>query len=428
MNKLALKLNKILNETQAGSLLSKMGESLYFPKGIVAQSAEAAAKAHRFNATAGMAFNKKSPLILEGLSNYIKGIDTGDYITYAPTPGIKELRELWLEQIYKKNPGLKNIHTSLPIVVPGLTSGISNTADLFLDPEDNIVIPDLFWGNYKLIFEVRKAVNIKTFTLFQGDKINIKSLKETLLNSVIKNKVTLLLNFPNNPTGYSPTRSEAEEIKKAILEVAETGIKICVITDDAYFGLFYEDDIYKESIFTLLADLHKNVLAIKVDGATKEDYAWGLRVGFITFAGKGLNKEHTDALEQKLMGSVRSSFSSSSKLSQSLIIKGLNDSSYSRDKENFEKIMKDRYLKVKEILSKRTNGLKLKEYPFNSGYFMNFKTPRGYNERLRQELLKIGIGSIALGETSFRIAYSSVDIEQLDELFGAIFTCSDSLQ
>ncbi len=428
MNKLALNLNKILNETQAGFLLSKMGESLYFPKGIVAQSAEASAKAHRFNATAGMAFNNKSPLILEGLSCNIKNIDTGDYITYAPTPGIKELRELWLQQINKKNPGLKNIHTSLPIVVPGLTSGISNTADLFLDPNDNIVIPDLFWGNYKLIFEVRKDVNIKTFSFFDGNKINTRSLKETLINSARNNKVTLLLNFPNNPTGYSPTKPEAIEIKNVINEVAETGIKICVITDDAYFGLFYEDDIYKESIFSLLANLHTNVLAVKVDGATKEDYAWGLRVGFITFAGKGLNREHTDALEQKLMGSVRSSFSSSSKLSQTLVIKALKDSSYARDKENFENIMKDRYLKVKEILNKRTNGLKLKEYPFNSGYFMNFKTSKGYNERLRQELLKIGIGTIALGETSFRIAYSSVDIEQLDELFEAVFTCSDSLQ
>ena len=48
------------------------------------------------------------------------------------------------------------------------------------------------------------------------------------------------------------------------------------------FGLVYENGIFKESLFSKLADLHENVLAVKVDGATKEDYAWGFRVGFIT--------------------------------------------------------------------------------------------------------------------------------------------------
>jgi len=428
MNSLALNLNNILNETQAGFLLSSMGKKLYFPKGIVAQSAEASAKANKYNATAGMAFNKKKPLILSGLSYNINNMDTNDYITYAPTPGVMELRELWKSQIIKKNPGLENIHTSLPIVVPGLTSGISNTADLFLDPGDNLVIPDLFWGNYQLIFEIRKEVNIKRFSFFKGNKIDTDSLKETLISSTKNNKVSLLLNFPNNPTGYSPTLEEANLISSVIKEVAEMGIKVCVITDDAYFGLFYEDDIYKESIFSLLADIHENVLAVKVDGATKEDYSWGLRVGFITFAGKGLEKRHTDALEQKLMGAVRSSFSSSSKLSQALVIKALKSDTYDSEKAEFEKIMKDRYLKVKEILEKRTNGLKLQEYPFNSGYFMNFKTPSGFNEQLRVELLKHGVGTISLGDTSFRIAYSSVDKEDLEDLFQIIFTCSDNLQ
>ena len=39
----------------------------------------------------------------------------------------------------------------------------------------------------------------------------------------------------------------------------------------------------------MLVDLHPNVLGIKLDGATKEDYVWGFRVGFITFGFKGAN-------------------------------------------------------------------------------------------------------------------------------------------
>src|SRR5574342_290188 len=33
-----------------------------------------------------------------------------------------------------------------------------------------------------------------------------------------------------------------------------------------------------------LANLHPRILAIKLDGATKEEFVWGFRTGFITFA------------------------------------------------------------------------------------------------------------------------------------------------
>ena len=59
---------------------------------------------------------------------------------------------------------------------------------------------------------------------------------------------------------------------------------------------------------------------------------------------------------------------------------------------------------------------------------MTFETEPGYNERLRQELLKVGIGTIALGATSFRIAYSSIDLSNLEDLFQIIFSVSDNLQ
>lgn len=427
MNTIATELNDILKGTQAEKLLSEFGRRLFFPKGIIAQSTEAGEKAHKHNATAGMAFKDSLPLILESIETKVNGIEPKDYITYAPTPGDKELRELWLKEIKKKNPSLGNTHTSLPMVVPGLTSGICNTADLFIDKGDNIVIPDLHWGNYNLIFDVRKEANIKSFPFFSNGKINLEGLKDTLLSSAKNNKISLLLNFPNNPTGYSPSQEEAKGMAKVIKEVAEEGINVLAITDDAYFGLFYEDNIYKESIFSLLADLHENVLAVKVDGATKEDYVWGLRIGFITFAGKGLNNDHTYALEQKLMGSIRSSLSSSSKLSQTLVKNALKSETYSKNKQAFEDLMRARYIKVKEILNKRVKGSKLKELPFNSGYFMTFTTPKGFNEQLRQELLKHGIGTIALGDHSFRIAYSSVDIEKLEDLYNTIFSVSDGL-
>ena len=115
-------------------------------------------------------------------------------------------------------------------------------------------------------------------------------------------KKVILLNFPNNPTGYTPTVAEAEAIQKGLLKAAQAGKKIAVLIDDAYFGLVYREGVEKESLFARLVDLHENVLAVKLDGATKEDYVWGLRVGFVTFGGKGLGPEALKALEAKAAG------------------------------------------------------------------------------------------------------------------------------
>ena len=93
---------------------------------------------------------------------------------------------------------------------------------------------------------------------------------------------TVLLNFPNNPTGYTVTDAEAKEICETLKASAEKGNDIVVLLDDAYFGLIYEQGIYSESLFGLLANAHENLLAVKLDGPTKEDYVWGFRVGFMT--------------------------------------------------------------------------------------------------------------------------------------------------
>jgi len=53
-----------------------------------------------------------------------------------------------------------------------------------------------------------------------------------------KGKVVIILNFPNNPSGYMPTVEEGKKLADGLIEIAEKGIKLVVVTDDAYFGLF----------------------------------------------------------------------------------------------------------------------------------------------------------------------------------------------
>ena len=166
MNPLAVELNTALDGTVAGSLLSDLGRRLYFPKGIVAQSAEAKKHAKAMNATIGIAYKGGSPLFLQSVRRLMPDLTPEEIFPYAPTQGVEALREAWKKEILRKNPDIGDAQFSLPLVVPGLTAGISLLADLFVDRGDTVVLPDLHWDNYPLILETRREATLVTFPLY----------------------------------------------------------------------------------------------------------------------------------------------------------------------------------------------------------------------------------------------------------------------
>lgn len=424
MNPLAVELNRALEGTVAGDLLSDLGRRLYFPKGIVAQSAEAKKLAKRLNATIGIACRGGRPMYLGSIRSLLDKLEPEEIFPYAPTQGIEPLREFWKQELLRKNPDLAGADFSTPLVVPGLTAGIAILADLFAGPGVPVVLPDLQWDNYPLVFETRREARMLTFPLYRGDGFNVAGMADALRGAARGGRAVLLLNFPNNPTGYSPTKAEAEAIVAAVSDVARGGARILAITDDAYFGLFYEPETFTESLFARFCTLHENVLAAKVDGSTKEDLTWGFRTGFVTLGAKGLGAAHYEALTRKLMGAVRSSVSNSSILAQSVVLRAVKSPGYEREKREAYETLRERYVKVKALLAGRPRDV-LEPLPFNSGYFMSFRLAKGTAEDLRTELLAAdGVGTIAIDERILRVAFSSVDRDELGALYDVIYAAA----
>ncbi|OIK10710.1 hypothetical protein BIV60_19750 [Bacillus sp. MUM 116] len=421
LNPLALELNHIIEEQNKPvyEMFSLLGKSLYFPKGIVSQAGEARGKADRFNATIGMATEEGQPIYIDVIHKNLSAYDPKDLYPYAPPAGKPELREVWRKKLLKDNPSLEGKEFGTPIVTSGLTHGLSIVADLFVEKGDSIILPDKYWDNYQILFNVRHGSETLTYPLFtKANEFNVEGLLEALL-SCKNGKAILVLNFPHNPTGYTPTEKEAEGILETIKQAADQGINIVAVMDDAYFGLYYEDSI-KESLFARLVGLHPRVLPIKIDGATKEEYAWGFRVGFLTFGiGDPLVLE---ALEKKAMGSIRSTISCSPHLSQTIILDALLNPEFEMQRNERNKIMEDRAKRVKEILADRKYADEFEPYPFNSGYFISLQIKNVDAETLRGHLLnQYGVGTISLAETDLRIAFSCVELNDLDRLFELIY-------
>jgi aspartate/methionine/tyrosine aminotransferase len=427
MNPQAKELNDIIQakSTVVFDLLSEKGKNIFFPKkGILGQTAEA--KGTKINATIGAAIeDDNSPMRLPSIEKNVN-LDPSLVFPYAPSFGRPDIRKKWREMIFEKNPGLKGKNISLPVVTNALTHGISMMGYMFVNDGDEVIVPDLFWGNYNLILTNAYGAKLVKFNTFKNKGFDVDALKEKLLGE--GEKKIVILNFPNNPTGYTPTFEEMDAIVSVVKEAAEAGKKVVAVSDDAYFGLVYEDGVAKESVFTALADLHENVLAVKVDGPTKEDYVWGFRVGFISYGFKGADDAIYNALESKTAGAVRGNISNAANISQSLLLHAFESPDYRAEKDRKYDIMKARYDAVTEALKDDKYQTYFSALPFNSGYFMCVKLREGMEaEKVRQILInKYSIGLIALGDV-LRIAFSAVAASDIKTMFEGIYkACVDA--
>ena len=420
LNPIAIELNAQIRDTAPTvfALLSELGKRIYLPKGILSQTAEANTKAHRFNATRAIATENGDLMHLVVSRELVPELPLEGVYGYAPVLGQPELRETWKTHLLKVNPSLTEETLGLPIVTSGMTHGFSLIAELFVDSGDTLVLPDKIWGNYRLIFQTKAGANIQTYSFFNAASgFNTHGFRETLTNTTDE-KILVLLNFPHNPTGYAIARTEAQQIVDAIVARADTGCHILVMIDDAYTGLWYDESVMPESLFSLLVGCHPNVVPVKIDGTTKEEYAWGLRVAFMSF---GLEESAMQPLEQKLSGLIRADTSGASQVSQTLILEAMKAPAYAEQKRRNYEILKKRALKVKKVAFDSRYAKLWEVHPSHAGYFTCLSLKSENAETVRQRLLnEHGIGTIALGETELRVAYSCLEESDIETVFAVI--------
>ncbi len=430
---LAAELNDVIERENSNvyAMLSDLGKRLYFPKGILAQSAEAKEKAKQCDATIGIARENGKPMYLPSIMKYFPELEPGEVLSYAPATGRPDLRKRWREGLLRKNPSLQGKSFSTPIVTSGVTHALSLVADLFVDKGDMVLLPDKFWENYELLFATRYQAQLATYPLFNASGgFNVEALRQALATRAGSWKTILIMNFPNNPTGYSITTSEADVIVGVLREAAEDGRNLIVVSDDAYFGLFYEDDVAQESLFARLAEAHERILAVKVDGPTKEDFVWGFRTGMLTFSSKAFLSPEAlyGALEKKAAGAVRSAISNCSHVAQSVLAKAMEGDQIQKERQQKKATLEARAKEVHKILGDPEYARFWEPYPFNSGYFMCIKLKGLDAETFRKHLLeKYGIGVIADGDRDIRVAFSSAEIEELPQVYSQMASAARDL-
>jgi len=397
--------------------LSPLGKRSFFPKGIPFQSAQA--KDCRINATIGQITDgADNPIPLAPMAEKLSALPQKDVFLYTPVQGRDQARSAWHKKLVEEDARMAP--TGHGQVAAGICHAISMGADLFFAEGETIVMPDLHWDNYDQIFSVRLNAKIITYPFYSEDGgFNLEGLKRALAS--VSGKVHAILNFPSNPTGFSPSPEDMLRIAEILIEAASSRI-VVAFCDDAYHGLVYEKSAAAKSLFFELIEKHTNLIPLKCDGITKELSFFGGRVAFLHF---GIAKDVSDILVDKCKGLIRAGIGGTVSISQVLLETELADPRHHSEMERVRLILDERYKALKQALSEPSPHWET--LPFNSGCFCLLKLKDGIDaEILRQKLIKEeNVGLVSQGKRYIRLAFCSLRKEDIPPLIEALKRACD---
>ncbi|MHA1953270.1 MAG: aminotransferase class I/II-fold pyridoxal phosphate-dependent enzyme, partial [Candidatus Heimdallarchaeaceae archaeon] len=238
------------------------------------------------NATVGTARNNDgSLLIFPTLLEEFGKLSGEQNFAYANIRGMPKFAKLWKEDTLASFPNnlieTTDRLSSLPLATCGLTGGLTLAGEAFLDRDDPILIPNFRWGNIGNVFLKNQQLKEINYELLDEEgELNFSDLTDKIktLDSEGK-KFSIYLNFPNNPSGISPSFEQIKILQEALSGVTSPTI---ILLDDAYEGYVYDSDAISYSLFPHLVGLNENVMVVKMDGVSKRYCAYGARLGAIT--------------------------------------------------------------------------------------------------------------------------------------------------
>ncbi|MFO8020152.1 MAG: aminotransferase class I/II-fold pyridoxal phosphate-dependent enzyme [Promethearchaeia archaeon] len=448
----------LLKTTPLYDAFSELGKRIYLPDGIFHWSGRAKKEAELIG-TIGTAYGFEKDFVeggseewmacyLEDINEY-SSLTSENIVPYASIGGLSEMREFWKDWItnksgYDKEREQEKIeflktYITTPLITSGITNAIFVTCSLFLDQGEYILSPNKRWGNYNNIISKNIGAKIKSFDFFKDKRLNIQGIKNAIKDlAKEQEKIVLILNFPNNPTGYVPSPAEAEELVISLREIQQDIKKpIIVLVDDAYEPYIYTDEVINTSIFYDLLELKGDIIPIKLDGISKELFMYGGRIGSITIGLKKAwvaNEEELETLKteinNKLEGLNRSSISNSNRFYQALTVKMFKEKGIDKivqHREKIRRLLKARYEKINEELN-QIHDEKISVDPNAGGFFVfaNLDPEKVKATEFADLLLKkykVGVIPIEKPEINIngiRIAYCSIDLQKIPEFVDRI--------
>ncbi|HKK95803.1 MAG TPA: tRNA (guanosine(46)-N7)-methyltransferase TrmB [Anaerovoracaceae bacterium] len=357
------------------------------------------------NGTVGSLLDDEGELVvLSSVDKAVKTLKPKEYAEYAPIAGTIGYREAIKKATFGDYVPNANVEV---VATPGGTGAIRNTISNYSALGDRVLTSDWFWAPYKTIAgEIGRSVD--TFELFEENgKFNIESLKANVKKLLKDQKnLVIILNTPaHNPTGYSLTLDDWNNVIEVLNEVGDDR-KVALLVDVAYIDFAGDEQEYRK-FMPLLENLNRNVLPIIAYSTSKTFTFYGFRCGAMMCMAK--NKEVSDEFLRVCSYSSRGSWSNCARAPQTVIEKIFND------KELLELVEHER-LKFRKMLIERgkafadeADKIGLEMVPFDAGFFISIpcKNPDEVCNKLEQK----GVFIVPLAK-GLRVSIASISEEK----------------
>lgn len=186
---------------------------------------------------------------------------------YTANKGIVELRQAICDKLQQDN-GLKYDVEEI-IATVGVSEGVFASLSCFLDPGDEVLVPDPAWVNYTHVPVMNGAIPV-AYTI--SDKNNFQIDVDELESKITDRTKMLVILDPSNPTGGVQT-------KEILAKVAELAIKndLLVVSDEIYEKIIYDDNKH----YSIAAFPGMRERTIVLNGFAKAYAMTGWRLGYI---------------------------------------------------------------------------------------------------------------------------------------------------
>jgi aminotransferase len=185
---------------------------------------------------------------------------------YTSNKGMPELREVICDQAFT-DMGLDYD----PVEEILITTGVSEAVDLAfratLNPGDEAIVPEPCYVAYTPDIVLARGVPKAVPTRLK-DEFRVQP--EDIARAVTEKTKSLLLSYPNNPTGAIMTRSDLEELADVVVEN-----DLIVISDEVYAKLSYSGSHVS---FAQLEGMKERTIIL--NGLSKSHAMTGWRVGY----------------------------------------------------------------------------------------------------------------------------------------------------
>jgi aspartate aminotransferase len=205
----------------------------------------------------------------------VKALRDG-FTRYVSPHGIPEFREEIARHV-SEFTGAGDIKPEETMVLPGAKQAISLAIASYVEPKDEVVIPDPSFYSYEHL--TRYAGGKPIFVPLREEN-DFRMLPENV-QAVVTNKTKMIiLNSPHNPTGSVLAESDVE----GILEIAkEKGI--LVVSDEVY-----DHYVYEGKCTSVLTDPDWRDFVVYINSLSKTYSMTGWRLGYVVANEEAINR------------------------------------------------------------------------------------------------------------------------------------------